>query len=204
MGKEDKKIIIGVLGAVGSDKSSVAREFEKLGCKVINADRIAHETLTEKDIKGEIVSAFGDGVLNEAGQVKRSKLAELVFESDDNVEKINRIVHPRVLDRCEGLIRAYGELDEVKAVVLDVPLLAEVGWAERCDVLVFVQCSEESRYARAVAKGPESEENVKKREKFQFSLDKKLNMAHYTVDNNSDLSEVVGQVERIFSIILNN
>ena len=196
-------MIIGILGAPGGGKSTVSGEFGRLGCGVIDADKIVHELL-EKDetVIFQLKKAFGVDILSDTGQIDRFKLAGKVFESagkDAKVLKINEIIHPFVFARTERLLSEFQERTDVKAIVLDMPLLMETGWVDRCDVLVFVECSEGKRALRAHEKGVCYEKKLKKREKFQISLDKKKEMAHYTVDNNSDLPCVVEQVARIFS-----
>jgi dephospho-CoA kinase len=91
---------------------------------------------------------------------------------------------------------------EVRAVVLDIPLLMECGRLDLCDKLVFVACSEEIRADRVSKKGPGHEDRLKKREKFQISLDRKAEIAHYTINNNSDLSALSGQVAGVFSALM--
>jgi dephospho-CoA kinase len=88
---------------------------------------------------------------------------------------------------------------KVKAIVLDMPLLMEVGWAKRCDKLVFVKCSQKIRGKRAKAAGLET---LKNREKFQISLDKKRAIADNTIDNNSGFSALAEQVTDIFSSMM--
>ena len=69
-----KKPIIGILGGIGSGKSTVANEFAKLGCAVIDADKIAHALLDEPGVRDEVVSLFGRGILGPAGEIDREKL----------------------------------------------------------------------------------------------------------------------------------
>lgn len=201
MSKDSDKILIGILGGVGSGKSSVALEFEKLGCGLVDADKFAHEALQNNNVKEQLSRAFGGDIFDKTGRIDRSRLAEKAFSSKENVEKINSIIHPQVIARCEELIREFAEQKGIKAIVLDVPLLAEVGLESRCDILVFVDCSDDIRYKRLSDRGAGDMESIKKREKFQFSLDKKRKIAHYIISNNSTLSDVVEQVERIFSFI---
>jgi len=196
------KVVIGVLGGICSGKSTVAREFGQLGCGLIDADAIAHELLENSDIKKEIKEAFGEGVFDSAGRVDREELAEKAFEDEQAVAKINRIIHPPVLVRCEKLIAEFNRRSDIKAIVLDIPLLAEAGWLQQCDKLVFVACKEEIRTRRAAKKGRFSKNQLKKRENFQIFLDKKKKIADYMVDNNSGLSATAEQVERIFTIII--
>jgi dephospho-CoA kinase len=200
-----KKPVIGVLGGIGSGKSTVAAEFAKLGCKVIDADKIAQELLDTKTIRDKIVSCFGEAVLNAAGNIDRNKLADTVFTDADNLSTLNKIVHPVVLARAEQLIEQYNRQNQVKAIVLDMPLLVEVGWDKRCDRLIFVDCKPQLRADRARKMGIFNENQLRIRENFQISVDSKAKLADNVIDNNvSGLSGLVRQVADIFSYIVND
>ena len=196
-----KKPVIGILGGIASGKSTVAAEFAKLGCKVIDADDIVHKLLETDAVKEKITACFGRAILDSTERINHKKLAAVVFDDVDKLSLLNEIVHPFVLKRAEELIDRYSRQDQVKAVVLDMPLLVEVGWAKRCDRLIFVDCKQELRAARAPKKGFDKNQ-LKIRENFQISLDNKVGLADNTVINNSGFSALVRQVAGIFSDIV--
>jgi dephospho-CoA kinase len=198
VGNPNRKPIIGIIGGIASGKSTVARELGKRGCAVIDADAIAHEVLQEKPVRDEIVGWFGPEILDAGGRIDSRKLAEIVFSDEKKLAALNKVVHPRVLERTEELIRKYKECTHTQAIVLDMPLLLEVGWADRCDRLIFVRCDRQRRAARA---GLMDEHEIEIRENFQISLDKKAKLADNTIDNNSDFSALVRQINEIFSDI---
>lgn len=202
MSEPSKKPIIGILGGIASGKSTVAAEFGKLGCKVIDADKIAHELFGEDDIKQRVVESFGPDILDEAGEIDRAKLAEIVFSDAEKLSTLNGIVHPPVLERTEQLIEQYNSQDEVKAIVVDMPLLVEAGFEKRCDRLIFVDCEEKIRGDRAQKMGLFDKNKLKMRENFQISLDIKAGIAENTISNSSDCEALVKQVIKIFSEIL--
>jgi dephospho-CoA kinase len=204
VGNPVKKPIIGILGGICSGKTTVAAEFGKLGCGIVDADKITHEILEQDDVKKKIVAAFGEGILNSARNIDHRKLAEVVFSSGRMLSKLNSIAHPLVLSRAEALIEQYNLEPEVKAIVLDIPLLVEVGWHKRCQKLVFVNCKRHLRVDRAKKTGGFDENQLKIRENFQFSIDKKAAIVDNTIDNNSDLSALARQVAEAFSCIINN
>ncbi len=200
MGHPREKPIIGVIGGIASGKSTVAGELGKLGCAVISADAIAHELLRQKPVRDEIVGLFGPEVLEPGGEIDRNRLARLVFSDKSKLAALNNVVHPRVLERTERLIAQYNHCEHAQAIVLDMPLLIEVGWADRCDRLIFVQCDRRRRAERARRIGLDEQE-IEIRENFQISLDKKAKLADNTIDNNSDFLTLVRQIKDIFSDI---
>jgi len=200
VGNVGKKPVIGILGGIASGKSTVAAEFAKLGCKVVDADDIVHKLLETEAVKEKIAACFDRTILDFAGKIDHKKLAGVVFDNVDKLSSLNKIIHPFVLRRTEELIDRYKRQDQVKAIVLDMPLLVEVGWAKRCDRLIFVDCKQELRAARAQKKGFDRNQ-LKIRENFQISLDNKVGLADNTVINNSGFSALVRQVADIFSDI---
>jgi len=203
VGKIAEKPVIGILGGIGSGKSTVAAEFAKLGCKVINADRIAHELLDEPAVREKVEAIFGQAVLDSSGKIDREKLAEAAFADDQMLALLNSIIHPLVLKRTQELIEKFESQNQVKAIVLDMPLLVEVGWQKRCDKLIFVNCEKKLRLQRAKKMGFDKNQ-VKIRENFQISLDNKASLADNIIENNSDFSAIVRQVTGIFSYIVDN
>jgi len=118
VGKASAKPIIGILGGVCSGKSTVAAEFAKLGCIVIDADKIAHELLERNDIREKIVAFFGEAILGSAGKIDHRKLADIVFADASKLSSLNEIIHPLVLEQAEELIRQYNRQNQVKVIVL--------------------------------------------------------------------------------------
>ncbi|MHC4308814.1 MAG: dephospho-CoA kinase [Planctomycetota bacterium] len=202
MSKDGNKPIIGILGGICSGKSTVAGEFAKLGCKVIDADKIAHELLERKDIKESVVNLFGEAILNSEKKIDNKKLAGIVFSDSEKLSSLNKIIHPSVLERAEELIEKYNRQSGVKAIVLDMPLLAEVGWDKRCDKLIFVDCKRVLRINRAKKEGFFDENQLEIRENFQISLDNKVAITDNTIDNNSGFSALAKQIAGIFSCII--
>jgi len=201
VGNPKKKPVIGIIGSIASGKSTVAAEFGKLGCAVISADAIAHDLLLEGPVRDRVCELFGREILQPDGRIDRRKLAVLVFADREKLAALNKVIHPRVLQRTEELIAKYNLCEHAKAIVLDMPLLVEVGWADRCDRLIFVKCDRERRADRLRHRGILDEREVEIRENFQISVDKKAELADNTIDNNSDFLTLVRQIQDIFSDI---
>ena len=188
MKSKGTKYIIGILGGIGSGKTSVATEFGKLGCKVISADKIVHDLLENEEISGKITARFGPAISNQSAGIDRAKLAQVVFSDPEKLTALNEMIHPLVLARTEQIIEKFSQGPDIPAIVLDMPLLVEVGWEKRCDKLIFVDCKEDIRLARTKKNASFDENQLKIRENFQISLDKKAVLADNTIDNNSDSS----------------
>ena len=194
-----EKPIIGILGGVCAGKSTVAKQLAGMGCGVIDADEIVHELLEEVAVREKIVELFGRSILDSGGKIDHKKLADIVFADAEKLSLLNKIIHPLALERVGEFIERLRSQNQVRAIVLDMPLLLEVGWAEKCDKLIFVDCERRLRAKRAQKKGILSENQLKFRENFQISLDKKRKIADYIIDNNSDILVLTRQVADVFS-----
>jgi len=201
--------IIGLIGRIGSGKSTVAQRFAAHGAHVIDADRIAHEVLEEGDVVRQIVDRFGVDVLDADGRIRRRAVADRVFGPTPDhalaLEWLEAIVRPRVRSRIEARLATLRarehEHDGDTVVVLDVPLLVQAGWADRCDRLVEVSCSEEIRRQRMAAR----HWDLAEREAREAAWNRKYAAVGLpsekisTVDASGDLAYTSAQVDRIWS-----
>ena len=196
------KPIIGIMGAIGSGKSTVSNLLGEIGCAVIDADKMAHNLLEKPEIKKDVVNLFGEQILTEAGEIDRKKLGDIVFKDMQHLSLLNKIIHPAVIAEIERRIDLFQQKNGVKAIVLDIPLLVELGWDKRCQYMIFIECSLKNRLARLKIKNGINKKDLKKRENLQISLDKKAEISHYKVQNNSDICVLAKQLGDIFSVII--
>lgn len=176
-----RRPVIGITGGIGSGKSTVARAFAALGCVVADADADARAALDEPDVRGAIVAAFGDEVLGPEGRIDRPALARRVFGDEDARRRLEGIVHPRVHERREATFAAAPP--DAPALVIDAPLLLEVGLERRCDAVVFVDCPREERLRRVRTTRGWDEDELARRERAQLPLDAKRSRADHVVVN---------------------
>jgi len=197
-----KKYIIGIIGAVGAGKSTVAAEFARLGCGIVRADELNHELLMRSEIIERLVGWWGVGILKPDGRIDRSIVADIVFENDVELKKLTDLVHPLIEHRIERLIHIYQEDTAIKAVILDVPLLIEADLLKFCDFVIFVKTNEQNREKRLKNNRHWTPQRIKIIENLQISLDFKEKMSEYTINNNSGIPATASQVEQIFLSIL--
>lgn len=198
--------IVGLVGGIASGKSHVAREFEKLGAVVFDADRAAHEVLASDAVRDLLTQRWGRDILDRDGRPDRRKIAERVFaappDGPQELHFLETVTHPRVGERlAEELRRATAE--GRRAVVLDVPKLLEAGMRQLCDNIVFVEAPVDVRRQRALERGRAldrgwSEAEFAAREAAQESLQEKRRLADLVIDNGGSPAATQAQVERLW------
>ncbi len=196
------KPIIGIAGGIGAGKSAAASILAELGAAVVDADRLNHEELNAPEVVAELRRWWGEGVVAPNGRVDRDAIRRIVREAPEELRRLEKVVHPRIARRTDGLIAAWRADPAVRAIVWDAPLLFEAGLVDRCDCVIFVEADPRVRLDRVRRERSWTEEDLRRMENAQKPLDLKKGRADYIVENNSDKESLRRQMERVFSQIL--
>lgn len=197
-----RKPVIGVAGGIGAGKTLVARQLEQLGAVVVDADGIAKQLLDREDVQAKLVAWWGDSILDAQGRTDRQQIAQRVFETPEDRQRLETLIHPLVAEQRDRIIAAAQNDPQAVAVVVDAPLLFEVGWNHECDRIIFVKADRSLRLEREREHRGWDESELMRREKIQLPLDKKLELAHDVVENNSSEAECLEQVRNVLQRIL--
>jgi len=197
------KPIIGLVGGIGGGKSFVARMFADEGCMVIDSDKAVGEAYQRPEVREKLREWWGGQVLMPNGQVNRKEIARRIFDDEQERRRLEGLIHPIVAELRDEQMRQGGGDASVKAYVWDTPLLLEVGLGGQCDAIVYVDAPEAERLERLRRTRGWDEGELRRREKLQMPLDKKLNMANDMVRNTAGADdEVRNQVRKVLSRIL--
>jgi dephospho-CoA kinase len=200
----DKTIvpIIGLLGGVGAGKTTVARAFAARGCAVISADEINHNLLAQDDVIAHLKETFGDDIITIDGKIDRPRLGDIVFSDDAKRIILNDYLHPIICQQAlEQIGIAQGNKD-CKAIILDIPLLLEVGHEKWCNTLIYIEVTEEIRHQRLLQRSGWNIQKIKNIENSQFTLDKKEKLSDHNLCNSFGLPELGSQVDKKLSLII--
>ena len=130
-------IILGLTGSIGMGKSTAARMLRRLRVPLYDADAEVHRLLAPGGGAVRAVEAAFPGVRNDAGGIDRQKLGRRVFGDAPALRRLEAILHPRVRT-VERRLVARARVRREKLVVLDIPLLFEIGGEMRCDYVLVV------------------------------------------------------------------
>jgi dephospho-CoA kinase len=192
--------LIGLTGGIGAGKTAVALILEEAGCVVSHSDRQANAALRDAEVKATLVGWWGAGILDEAGEVDRSKVAQVVFGDPGERKRLEGVVHPWIAAKRDELFARAPS--GTRALVLDAPLLFEAGLDAECDVVVFVDAPREVRLERLETTRGWSEGELSRREESQLPLDVKRKKADYVVWNVGHLDDLSVQVHKLLEQII--
>jgi len=194
--------VIGITGNIASGKSTVARMFEALGARIIDADEIAR-IVVEPGAPAweEIVSEFGRDILEPDGAINRKRLADIVFGDEAKRKRLNDITHPRIRERISDLLREY-EKEGAPVVMVEATLIVERGGLmSLIDGLIVVTADEETQIERLIRdKGYKREEAVS-RLRAQMPAREKMMHGDYIIDNSGSLEDTRAQVKAVWGEI---
>lgn len=187
---------LGLTGGIGSGKSTVSALLEERGAVVVDADRIVRALQQPGEpVFDAMVEEFGDGILAGDGTLDRQAVADIVFNDDDALKRLNAIVHPAVGAAMAEQLAGLAETDEV--VVLDIPLLVESGRNDMA-ALIVVDVDPELAIQRLVEHRGFDESDARARISRQASRQDRLAKADVVLDNSGSLEHLEAQVDDLW------
>lgn len=193
-------LLVGLTGGIGSGKSTVAAMLVARGAAVVDADQIARDVVApETPAFRRVVERFGCEVVAPDGTLDRARLAGVVFADDRARDDLNAIVHPEVMRVIEARVEELKATDSV--VVLDVPLLVEVGGAGGLDLVVVVEAREETRVERLARDRGMTSEDVRARIAAQASSRERRALADVVIENDAGEDELRASVDELWELL---
>lgn len=195
-------MIIGLTGVIASGKSSVAKYLKELGATVIDADQVARQVVYPgTPALKEIVNSFGPGILHRDGTLNRKELGALIFQNDAARKWLEDITHPHIEAALELEIAAFKKHNSTGILVLEVPLLIEVGWQQKVDQVWLVTVTEEVQLKRLIERDKLTPEQAQQRIASQMPLQEKKKYADIIIDNSGTSEKTRLQVENFWQQI---
>lgn len=189
--------MIGVLGGIGSGKSTAARCLaETAGGVVLDADAEVSALFGQEEVLSALEVAAGGPLRRPEGGLDRSALAAVIFQDPAARMRVEAVLHPRVRLRHWTALRELERSRPGALAVLDVPLLMEGGLWALCDLLFFVETPAPVRAARATARHGWEPEEWARREASQTPLPQKRAAARAILVNDAGLERLQQQCAR--------
>ena len=157
-----RPIAVAITGGIGAGKSEALASFRRHGAATVSSDEIVHRLLREDPVVGKtLVERFGDGILDEAGQIDRSAIAEIVFADREALDWLESLLHPLVVQEYLEWREQLAALPNPPPLTAtEVPLLYEVGGQDRFDAVVVVTAPPKVRAGRTEVEAEEREQRL--------------------------------------------
>ena len=192
-------LIVGLTGGVASGKTAVSRVLREEGAYIIDADQIARELVQpHKPAWNELVRAFGKEILQEDGSIHRRKLADKVFTDPEQRKVLNQILHPRIKEEMDRRIKEIRQKDPEAIVVIDAPLLVELGVYRKVDRLIVVTSTQMQQMERLKERDGRSPEEALRLFSSQMPVEEKVKLADFVIRNEGSLEETKKRAKEVF------
>lgn len=189
---------LGVTGGIGSGKTTVCGFLAEQGARVFYADIEAKRLMTEHEaLRQDIIEAFGEKSYTDDGELNRAYLADVVFDTPENVERINALVHPRVHEAfAQAAEQAHA--DDIDLLVHEAALIFESGGDEHLDAVAVVAAPDDDRIARVVERDDATPEAVRARMGHQLPQAELRRRADYVIENDGSLDDLRRKSVRLY------
>lgn len=153
--------VIGLTGGIGSGKSTMAELFSERCARMIYADDLAKDILwNDETVHEQVAEMFGKSVCDENGRIVKEKLADMVFQDQKSVQKLNAVIHPAVVRKISDIVRKTEEDRSHTLIVVEAALIYEAGIEGLFDMIISVVAPEKERIARIVRRDNTDEKSV--------------------------------------------
>ena len=178
-----KTVRLAITGTIGSGKSVVARMMSIMGVPVYDCDRRAKELMvSDASMIKELKRMLGDECYLPDGSLNRQFLASRIFTDDDNIRRVNAIVHPAVKRDFEQ----WATMQAAPLVAVETAILYESGLVDAVDKVLVVWAGNETAIERTMKRSAMSRNQVISRMQKQMSADDLLLLSDYSIFNDEN------------------
>lgn len=190
-------VVVGLTGGIGSGKTTVAKQFKSLGVPVYIADEEAKKMMQKSAVvKQELIELFGENAYI-SGDLNKPYIAKIIFNNSLYLEKINKIIHPKVAAHFKKWIANQ----QAPYVIKEAAVLFENGGYKLCDYIITVTAKKTFRIERLLKRDATTKEAIEAIMKNQWTDKKRIEKSHFVITNNT-ITNTKSQVLQIHNELL--
>lgn len=193
--KKNNQKIIGLTGNIASGKSTALKIISKLGYDTIDSDDIVKTLWKDRFFVTALSNAFN---LDLFQTEQKNLFVKQVFDDTNTRKKLEAIIHPFVFEAIEKYLTTHDD-----HVIIDMPLLFEVGYESKCDAVILITIDETIQIDRLSKRGL-NDENALKRIKAQLPQHEKMAKTKYHVDGTLNKKFFKKQLKHILEGIISD
>ncbi len=193
-------LAVALTGGLATGKGFVGKVFQELGCHLLEADRLGHESLDPSgEAYPEVVKFFGNEILDANNAIDRRKLAAAVFPNPAILQQLNDIVHPAVERLRQSRIAEIAKTNPNAIVICEAAIYFETGAWRRFHKVVLTVCGRKLQIQRAMARSGWSREETESRLARQASDEQKRKVADYVIDTSGSFEDSRCQTLEVYN-----
>ena len=190
---------LGITGGIGSGKTTVCKLFELLGIPVYYSDEESKKLLAENmAVKEQVVALFGNSILDEEKNIDRKKLASLVFNNKEQLEKLNAILHPAVGIHFEQWLKKQN----APYILKEAAILFESGAYKQVDKVITVVAPLDLKIQRTIKRDGATKEAILSRMQLQLNDEEKVKRSDFVIQNDEQ-TLLIPQVLDVHKALIN-
>ena len=189
--------VIGITGAIGCGKTTLASVINKLGYEIFDADKEVANIYKNEDFLHQLKSIF-PRVFNGCG-VDKKLLRRIVFSNQKELLKLEYIIEPFLQQLFINKIEDSKQKDGI--LFIDAVLLFEKGWNRFCEKVICVTVDAETQKQRVMCRDNITEEEFYKIYHLQMANDLKCQMADIVIDTNCSLKELEQKAKELVRVL---
>lgn len=188
------RLVLGLTGGIGSGKSMATDYLQSRGIIIVDAD-LAARVIVEpgEPALEDIVTAFGEDILQSDGTLNRAALRQIVFTDPVQRQRLEAITHPRI---AQEILRQLS-VSLSPYTVLVSPLLFESGQHRFAQRTLLIDAPESAQRQRAAARDKVSEDQIAAIMSAQMSREERRKRADDIVMNDGDPAKLHAALEAL-------
>ena len=198
--RENAKII-GITGGIGSGKSTVSKLIEEAGYPVYYSDIRAKTIVNDHaELQQQIKQLLGEKSYDENGLYDRKYVADIVFENEEILLKLNSLIHPAVKIDLENWVAQQ----TTDFVFKETALLFELKLNESCYKSLLVTADDNCRLKRVMDRDNKTYREVETIMLRQMPEKDKVKIADFVIINNDDLEDLEKETKKVLAEIVSS
>ena len=192
-------MIIGITGSSGAGKSTICDILkDEYKVKIINADKIAKK-LSKKGTNYiiDIIEKFGKDIVDEEGELRRKKLAEIIYTDSEKRKELNECTFKYIRKEIERQIKKEKNSNNNNTIIIDAPLLFECDLDKICDKVIGIISKKELQIERVVARDNIDYDQAEKRINAQATNEFYKDKCDDIIENNNDVFKLERKIKEI-------
>ena len=192
-------MIIGITGSSGAGKSTICDILkDEYKVKIINADKIAKK-LSKKGTNYiiDIIEKFGKDIVDEEGELRRKKLAEIIYTDPEKRKELNECTFKYIRKEIERQIKKEKNSNNNNTIIIDAPLLFECDLDKICDKVIGIISKKELQIERVVARDNIDYDQAEKRINAQATNEFYKDKCDDIIENNNDVFKLERKIKEI-------